>query len=95
MNEINPALLKGSERISCLNCDGIFFQQVNVFQKISKFKVAAPNDVIVPLMLHRCSDCGQPIQDELDMINDMTKANINEPEAIIKNLKPNSSIITH
>jgi hypothetical protein len=89
--EMNPMLLKGSERLQCIECNCIFFTQTFIFQKISKFKVGAPQDVNVPIPVHRCSDCGAPIQDELDSINEMVKSENNDSN--IRNLKPNSSII--
>jgi DNA-directed RNA polymerase subunit RPC12/RpoP len=90
--ELNPLLLKGSDRLKCTNCGCIFFVQTFIFQKINKFKVGSPNDVIVPIPVHRCSDCGTPIQDELESINEMVTP-ISQNEGIIKNLIPNSSVI--
>lgn len=98
MSELNPMLLKGSNRLSCQSCSGIFFNQYLVFQKISKFKVGAPTDVIVPMPVHRCADCGTPIQEDLDLLNELVASVPYSPELKnnkIRNLKPNSTIITH
>lgn len=85
MDQLNPILLKGSNRIMCSDCNGIFFTQTFVFQKISKFKVGSPEDIIVPIPVHRCSDCGTPNMDELAMVNKMVES-AGESETPIKKL---------
>ena len=89
MENINPIILKGSTRLTCENCGGIFFKQVVLFHSISKFKVGATEDVVIPLSVSRCDDCGMPIQAELKHIDELVK--VEEIGAAADSIKPRNS----
>ena len=49
--------------IKCSNCEGIYFEQVVMFKKVSKLLTGAPIDQIAPIEIFRCCDCGTPCKD--------------------------------
>lgn len=90
-NGFNPALLKGSTRLTCENCGGMFFKQVALYQIVSKFKVGATSDVVIPIPISRCDDCGQPIATELAELNKLVEVDDGANSTIVKSLKPKNS----
>lgn len=56
-----PIDLTKSTGIFCENCDGMFFEQTSMFRRISRLLVGAPQDVILPVMVFVCRDCGTPL----------------------------------
>ena len=65
----NKALLAQSKEISCAQCGGIFFRQTFALRKISKLAVGAPQDIVIPMAIHRCDDCGTPLEEEMITLN--------------------------
>ncbi len=55
---LNPEHLKNAENIKCVECDGIFFQSVSMFKKISRLLTGDSKDTVIPVPAYRCSDCG-------------------------------------
>ena len=49
--------------IKCENCDGIYFEQVMAFKKVSKLLTGQPQDQIAPVQVFVCKACGTPCQE--------------------------------
>ena len=49
--------------IKCATCDGIYFEQVMQFKKVSKVLTAQPQDQIAPIQVFTCASCGTPCQE--------------------------------
>lgn len=62
---LNPEHLRDAKNIECNNCEGIFFQEVHMFKKISKLLTGSPKDTVVPIPAYRCSDCGSVAEEFL------------------------------
>lgn len=50
-----------SVRVSCTECDSMFFEQSVVFRKVSKIITGTQTDQLVPIMVYRCQDCLTPL----------------------------------
>lgn len=94
MEQFNPAILKGSKTIKCEECGSMFFTTETILQSVSKFKIGSPEDVIIPLNINRCSECGNPITEQLESIFKLIE-DVKVPEANdnIRPLKRNSGLI--
>jgi len=46
------------QTITCPECQGMYFRQVLVINKISKFITGDTKDQLAPIPLFRCDDCG-------------------------------------
>lgn len=72
--QMNPAqlaeMLKSAKDMICENCNCIFFKQVIILKKVSKVIAATPDDVVIPIPIYRCDDCGTPIMNNNDNKND-------------------------
>jgi len=44
--------------VSCENCGGQFFKQSVMLRKIAKLLVGTDQDMLVPVPVFRCDDCG-------------------------------------
>lgn len=51
--------LRDCETIKCENCEGIYFKEVIVLKKISRFQIPnAVADQEVPYSVYKCDSCG-------------------------------------
>lgn len=57
-------IFKNSKEIECSNCSGKFFKQTYVIRRVSKVIAATPSDVVIPIPVWRCDDCGTPVMDD-------------------------------
>jgi len=55
MNSATPSDL---QTISCPECGSIYFRQVLIINKISKFITGESADQLMPVPSFRCDDCG-------------------------------------
>lgn len=44
--------------IACDNCGGMFFKQSVMLRKVSKLLVGSDQDMLIPVPVFRCDDCG-------------------------------------
>jgi uncharacterized Zn finger protein len=72
---INPSDVKNVE---CESCGGVFFKQVVLLKRIPKLAVGADEDVLAPVVVWRCDDCGGVNEEFI-------------PKSVKKNDKGNSS----
>ena len=56
--------LSNSTAIACKECGGKIFVEGTIIRKISKLLTGAPQDMIIPIPIYLCGDCGEVI-DEL------------------------------
>ena len=52
---INP---NDIQNVECENCGGVFFKQVVMLKRVPKLAVGAEQDVLAPIVVWRCDDCG-------------------------------------
>ena len=55
-------LLKDSKGQECPNCGSKFFKTVFLMRTVSKFLTQTPQDMVVPIPVWRCDDCGTPME---------------------------------
>jgi DNA-directed RNA polymerase subunit RPC12/RpoP len=53
---IDPSQLK---LFKCENCGGKLFENVTAIGKVPRLSIASPTDVIAPIPVWRCADCGE------------------------------------
>lgn len=51
--------LSQAKEITCQNCDGSIFINGNKFLKIPKISAGTPQDVLIPIEVYLCGDCGE------------------------------------
>jgi DNA-directed RNA polymerase subunit RPC12/RpoP len=56
--------LSQAKEITCQSCNGTIFLPANKFLKIPKISAGTPQDVLIPVEVYLCGDCGE-ICDEL------------------------------
>lgn len=59
------ATLANTTPIVCSECQGTFFRQVMMLRKASKLMLGAVTDQILPALVLRCDDCGEPLADTI------------------------------
>lgn len=54
----NPNIdLKQTTEIKCDECGSLYFEEVVMLRKLSKFVTGAPKDSVIPVPVIRCADC--------------------------------------
>jgi len=53
--------LVNSPSLEC-TCGSVLFRQVVAIKEVSKLLIGAPDNVIVPIPLYRCDDCGAVLE---------------------------------
>lgn len=51
--------LSQAKEITCQNCNGSVFLPANKFLKIPKISAGTPQDVLIPVEVYLCGDCGE------------------------------------
>ena len=51
--------LSHAKEITCQNCGGTIFINGNKFLKIPKISAGTPQDVLIPVEVFLCGDCGE------------------------------------
>lgn len=51
--------LSQAKEITCHNCNGTIFLPANKFLKIPKISAGTPQDVLIPVEVYLCGDCGE------------------------------------
>lgn len=51
--------LSQAKEITCQNCQGSIFLPANKFLKIPKISAGTPQDVLIPVEVYLCGDCGE------------------------------------
>ncbi len=51
--------LSQAKEITCQNCNGTIFLPANKFLKIPKISAGTPQDVLIPVEVYLCGDCGE------------------------------------
>lgn len=57
--------LTQAKEITCQNCNGSIFIDGNKFLKIPKIAAGTPQDVLIPVQVYLCGDCGEICQELL------------------------------
>lgn len=60
-------ILKELENSECPSCKGIYYTQSFLIKKLPKLKYGLPKDQIVPVVVFRCDQCGEP---RVDLLSD-------------------------
>ncbi len=60
-NQLNQ-LLKDSKGYECVSCGSKFFKNVFLMRSVSKFLTQTPQDMVIPIPVWRCDDCGTPME---------------------------------
>lgn len=55
--------LSKSTGMECKNCSGIFFDQTTLLRRISRLHIGSPQDIIAPVLIFICRQCGMPNTD--------------------------------
>lgn len=53
--------------VECEECKSIFFEEVTIIKKISKFVTGSSNDEYAPIKTYACKNCGH-INEEFDIL---------------------------
>jgi hypothetical protein len=56
-------LLQQTTEVSCLECEGTIFEPAFMFRKQSKLLTGSTDDLIVPIQIFTCKQCGNPIEE--------------------------------
>ena len=51
--------LSQAKEITCQNCNGSIFINGNKFLKVPKISAGTPQDVLIPVEVFLCGDCGE------------------------------------
>lgn len=51
--------LSQAKEITCQSCNGTIFLPANKFLKIPKISAGTPQDVLIPVEVYLCGDCGE------------------------------------
>ena len=51
--------LSQAKEITCQNCESTIFLPANKFLKIPKISAGTPQDVLIPVEVYLCGDCGE------------------------------------
>lgn len=51
--------LSQAKEIACQNCGGTIFVGGNKFLKIPKISAGTPQDLLIPVEVYLCGDCGE------------------------------------
>ena len=57
--QITETMVENADTIACIHCGGYFITTVVEYKLISKIVLGTPQPAIVPIPIHRCSDCGE------------------------------------
>jgi len=57
--------LSQAKEITCQSCNGTIFLPANKFLKIPKISAGTPQDVLIPVEVYLCGDCGEVCQELL------------------------------
>lgn len=57
--QITQEMVENADDLSCPSCGCVFISTVVNYKRISKFHLGTPQDALVPIPIHRCSDCGE------------------------------------
>jgi len=49
--------------IRCTECNGLYFEPVMMFKKVSKLLTGTHQDQVAPIQVMRCCDCGTPCEE--------------------------------
>ena len=55
--------LKDAETIKCPVCESMFFREVMIVKRLTKFLTGAVTDIPAPVPIWRCDDCGEPLRE--------------------------------
>lgn len=50
--------LNSAPEIHCPKCDGIFFQEITFFKKLSALMSPTGKDAVIPVVAYACIECG-------------------------------------
>lgn len=53
--------LPNAKSLEC-ECGGVLFRQVMVLKEINKILIGSPQNLIIPIEVHRCDDCGAVLE---------------------------------
>lgn len=51
--------LSKAKEITCQNCGGTIFIDGNKFLKVPKLAAGTPQDLLIPVQVYLCGDCGE------------------------------------
>jgi len=51
--------LSQAKEITCQNCEGSIFLPANKFLKVPKIAAGTPQDLLIPVEVYVCGDCGE------------------------------------
>lgn len=54
-----PIDLTQAKEITCQNCEGSIFLPANKFLKVPKISAGTPQDLLIPVEVFLCGDCGE------------------------------------
>lgn len=57
--------LSKAKEIVCENCNGTIFIDGNKFLKVPKIAAGTPQDLLIPVQVYLCGDCGEICQELL------------------------------
>lgn len=81
--------------ISCGNCGSQVLQSLSVYMKFSKILAGTPDDVIQPIPVVVCSDCGTIVEELLpkEFIGKIKNQQSENPPQVMGKVPTNSNII--
>lgn len=65
-------LMTDSNSIQC-ECDSIFFVESFLLRKVSKLIAGSPEDIVQPVPVYRCQDCGAVVKDLVPRFHDLSE----------------------
>lgn len=54
-----PLDVSQAKEITCQNCNGSIFLPANKFLKVPKIAAGTPQDLLIPVEVFLCGDCGE------------------------------------
>lgn len=77
--EVKPTInLRDCETVKCESCGGIYFREVLILKKVSRFQIPnAVDDQMVPIPVHMCNSCNH-VNAGANPFEDNTKSLIND-----------------
>ena len=73
---MNPAWLQNATDMECEKCKSVYFKMVVRLKKISKIISATPQDILQPISVYACAECGHVNADfdiDKEIIKDESK----------------------
>jgi hypothetical protein len=56
-------MLQQTSEVVCVECEGSIFESAFMFRKQSKLLTGSTEDLIVPIQIFTCKQCGSPIEE--------------------------------